>query len=103
MLAEVAAADSVRELLQVFDNLLDAPATADIVADNAVKHVAAIGSGRSAVPHDLLDFVDAVFGTVAVEAVTVSPCQSCCRGFRSCRLAAFSPDNAPVDHADRCW
>ena len=97
MLAEIAAADAVRELLQVFGNLLDTPATADIVADNAVKHVATIGSGRSAGPHDLLDFVNAVFGTVAVEAV--SEPSNLCRGFRGCRLAAFCPDDAPVDHA----
>src|SRR5262249_40665020 len=97
VLGEVATTNSFREFLQVFQYLLHTPATADIVTDYTVKHVTTISSGRSTSPHDLLDFVDAVFATVAVQAVS-GRCDLC-RCFRSCRPAAFSPDDGPVDHA----
>ena len=97
VLSEVATTDSLRELLEVFQYLLNTPATADIVANYAVKHVTTISSGRSTGPHDLLDFVNAVFATVAVQAVN-GRCDLC-RCFRSCRPAAFCPDDGPVDHA----
>ena len=79
----------------MFENLLDAPTAAEVVADDAVKHIAAIATGRSAVAHDLLNFIDAVLGSAAVEAAAID------RGdcFCGCSLAAFSPDKAPVDHA----
>ena len=80
-------------------DLLDIPAAADIMADDRVKHIAAIGAVRSAAADNLLDLVDAVAAAVAVEAVAVARRCSFC----SSSLAALAPDDGPVEQPDRCW
>ena len=67
-LAQVAVADAVRELLQVLQDLLNTPATAEVMADDRVKYVAAVGTLRGSRAHDLLDLIDAVAAAAAVEA-----------------------------------
>jgi hypothetical protein len=66
---EVATADAIRELLQVRQDLLDAPAAAEIVADDGVKSIAPVGSLRRTNTNDLLDLIDAVAAAVTVGAV----------------------------------
>jgi hypothetical protein len=90
VLPQKSSADAVGKLLQMLENLLDPPTAAEIVTDNAVKQVAAIGTDRSAVAHDLFNFIDAVLRSAAVEAVAVD------RGgcFCGCCLAAF-PQTRP--------
>ena len=82
-LAEISAGDAVRELLQMFADLLDAPAAAKVMADDHVKHVTAIGAGRSPFTHDPFNMVDVVARPTTVEALTVDLCCSrfCRRGF----------------------
>src|SRR6516162_10076007 len=91
---EIAAADAVRKLLQMLGDLLDVPATAEIVADHRMKAVAAVAASRSAFTHDPLDIFDVVTWSATSEAVAVELCLGC----RFCRLglAALSPDNAPT-------
>ena len=60
---QIAARRCRRELLQVLQDLLDAPAAADIVADDRVEYVAAVLPVRRAVTDDLLDLIDAVAGS----------------------------------------
>src|SRR6516225_9916246 len=57
---EIASADAVGMLLEQGHNLLNAPAAAEIVPDDGVKSVAAVGAGRGAFPHNLLDCINAV-------------------------------------------
>ena len=57
---DIAFANAVGMLLEESDNLLNAPAAAEIVPDNGVKGVAAVGAVRGALPHNLLDFINAV-------------------------------------------
>src|SRR5262249_40985832 len=88
---EIAAADSIRVLLQVRQNLLEAPAAANIMANNTVKDVATVGSCRSSGTNDLLDLVNTVPAAVAIETVAD-------RRSRFCRLsfAPFSPHDGPT-------
>ena len=85
----------------MLQDLLGIPTAADIVPDDRVKQIAAVGTGRRAGTHDLLDLVDAVAAAVAaaVEAVAADRRSS----FRSCSLAALAPHHGPVDARDRCW
>src|SRR5262249_54976349 len=64
-----------------------------IVPDDRVKHVAAVRSRRSAFTDDLLNLIDAVFATAAVEAVAFAQ-----YGLFDCSLAAFAPHNCPVEY-----
>src|SRR5262249_32272728 len=56
---EIAATNAVGMLLKQGYDVLDAPAAAEIVPDDGVKGVAAVGAGRRALRHNLLDFTDA--------------------------------------------
>jgi hypothetical protein len=67
ILAQIAAADAVRELLQVFQDLLGAPAAAEVVADDRVEYVAAVLAIRCAGADDLLDLIDTVTGAVPLK------------------------------------
>ena len=69
-LADVFVGDAVRKLLQMFVDLIDAPAAAEVVADDGVKGVAAIAAQRT-LAHHPLDVVDVVAGPAAIEAVAV--------------------------------
>ena len=77
-----------------------APAAAEIVADDGVKYVAAIGAVRSAVADDLLDLIDVVAGPPPLKPLPLTACCSRCRGSR---LAALAPDHRPVDHLVDDW
>ena len=87
---EVAAANPLGMLLQVLEDLLSVPAAADVVADDRVEHVAAIGPRRRSFPHDLLDLIDAVAAAVAVEAVAVAR-----RGCSAAAALRRSPQTRP--------
>ena len=52
----------------MFVDLLNAPAAAEVMADDRVKHVTAIGAGRSPFTHDPFNMVDVVAGPATVEA-----------------------------------
>ena len=90
--ADVSLADAVRELLEMLKNSRHIPTTANIVADNRMKHVATISSLRRAIPNDLFDFVDAVAAAVAVKVMAIH--RSC---VHSSSFAAFTPNHAPVE------
>ena len=72
-------ADAVRKLRKMLEDLLDAIAATQIVADDRVKHVAAVDAIRHAVTHDLLDLTNGIAAAVAVVAVT-----NVCDGCRFC-------------------
>ena len=57
---DIAFANAVGMLLEQGNDLLNAPAAAEIVPDDGVKGIAAVGAVRGALPHDLLDFINAV-------------------------------------------
>ncbi len=69
-LADIFVGNAVRELPQVFVDLIDAPVAAEIMADDDVESVAAITAQRT-LAHDPLDAVDVVAGPTTIEAVTV--------------------------------
>src|SRR5262249_20575447 len=46
------------------------PTAADIVANDCVKHVGSVGSGRCPLTDNLLNLVDTVAATTAVEAIS---------------------------------
>ena len=77
----------------MFVDLLNAPAAAEVMADDHVKRVAAIGAGRSTFAHDPFNVVDVVAGPATIEAVTVD---LCCSRFCRSGFAAFSPGDSPV-------
>ena len=91
--ADVSLADAVLELLEMRKNPLHVPATADIMADDRMKRVAAVGSFRRAVADYLLNLINAVAGAIAVKAVAIRYGCVC-----SSSLAAFAPNHAPVEH-----
>ena len=89
---DVAVTDSIRELAKMLDNLLDGPAAAEKVANNAVEGVAAIGPVRCAFPHDALDLVDAVLGHrpgIEIEAGL---------GLAELLLAPFAPHHGAIEY-----
>ena len=59
----------------MFVDLLNAPAAAEVMADDHVKHVAAIGAGRRSFTHDPFNVVDVVTGPTTIEALTIELCQ----------------------------
>src|SRR5262249_9651844 len=85
----------MRELLQMLEDLLDAPAAADIVAYNSVKHIAAVFSGWCANLHDPLDLIDAVTRSIVVEALAVGWHSS----FSSRCFTPLAPHNCPIEYA----
>src|SRR5262249_56025647 len=92
--AQVAAADPIWILLQEFEDAIDLPAAADIMADDCVKHVRAISPGRRPFTYNLLDLIDAVPASAAVEAVSLR----CGLFWRRCSLTAFAPHNGPIKY-----
>ena len=95
-LADVLVGNAVRELAQVLVDLVDAPAAAQVMADDDMEGVAAIAAQRT-LAHDPFDPVDVVAGPAAIEGMAVE-----LRGFGSCfcgrGLAAFAPHDRPVEH-----
>src|SRR5262245_41148900 len=79
-------------LLQVLKDLLLGPTDADVVANDGMEKIAAIGAGRRAGTHDLLELIDAI-GTAIAAAKAVAI--YACRGRSS--LAPFTPNDAPID------
>src|SRR5262249_38401146 len=69
------------------------PTAADVMADDGMEDIAAVGAVRHAGTHDPLELVDAV-GTTIAAAETIAV--GACRGHSS--LAALAPDDPPVDH-----
>jgi hypothetical protein len=57
---DVTLTNAVRILLEMKADLFDTPAAANKVAYDAVKRIAAVGAIGSAVPHDTVDFINAV-------------------------------------------
>src|SRR5262249_15611773 len=58
--SKIASANAVGMLLEQANDLLNAPAAAQIVADDGVEGVAAVCAVRGARLHNLLDFINAV-------------------------------------------
>ena len=54
---DIASTDTVGMLLEQGDYLLNAPAAAEIMPNNSVKCVAAVGAVGCALPHNLVDFI----------------------------------------------
>ena len=91
--AQIAAADPVWILPKVCEDAIRLPSTADIMADDRVKHVRAVSSRRRPFTYNLLDLIDAVLGSVAVEAVAFARRDLFCSS-----LAAFAPHNCPIKY-----
>ena len=53
------------------EDLLGSPTAAEIMADEGVKDVAAVGAARGSGAHDLLDLIDTIAAAVAVEGIAV--------------------------------
>ena len=54
---DVAAADPIWILLQVFKDTIRRPAATNIVADDGVKHIRAVGPRRSCFTDNLFDLI----------------------------------------------
>jgi hypothetical protein len=63
---KIAGTNTVRMLLKQRYDLLNTPAAAEIVPDDGMKGVAAVGSGRCALPHNVLDCINACADVPAV-------------------------------------
>ena len=77
----------------MFEDAIDLPSAADIMANDRVKHVAAVSSSRRTFPDNLFDLINTILASVAVEAIAVDRCGLFCSSF-----AAFAPYNRPIKH-----
>src|SRR5215471_21731274 len=78
----------------MFEDAIDLPAAADIVADDRVKYIAAVASWQSTFTHDLFDLVDRISASAIVEAISVDRR----RRFGPFGLATFAPYDCPIEY-----
>src|SRR5262245_30992120 len=79
--------------LQVLKDLLHIPAAAEIVADDRVKQVAAVGCFSSTTLHNELDLVDGIAAAIDIAGNPIAVRMCRCRG-----LAALAPNKSPVNY-----
>src|SRR5262249_46889190 len=90
--SNISATNALRMFLQVFEDAIDLPATADIVPYNGVKYIAAVSTRRRTFTHDQLNVIDAVFASSAVEAISFD------WSFLFCRFTPLTPHQSPIKY-----